>query len=616
MAISAKSQLIVGEVDPYILVTNVLVSKGIETKNIIYTGEKRSSGFFENGESTKLKMGSGVILSSGIAVDVKGPNNDDGSKKFDEISSPGNSLFEPYATGPTFDAVVLQFDFKPQTDNIVFNYIFASEEYPEFVDKDVNDIFGFFISGPGIVGEKNVALVPGTNLPVSIDNVNGLRNTAFYKINPVGDKTLQPDGLTTILTADLKLQPCEFYRIKLAIADVGDYVYDSYVFIEAGSFKHKTNIGRDTFICVENFDVELDAGNAGNKVLWSTGETTQKIKVNKWGEYWVEVFTDCGSFKDYKKILPGVNQISLGPDTIYCGKGLSRVLEVKNRSFNSYLWSDGSKGESLTVTQPGWYWLEIDNGGCKRKDSVFIDLKPLPMVNLGKDTIVCGDVNLILNPKDSGTTYLWNTGATTSRLMVNAPGYYSVLMSKEGCSNKDSILIQSRLTPNIDLGIPERDICSNDTLKLRTGIRDTSNYRTIWNTGETSSAISINQSGKYSVTVTDKLCNYSGRDSVNVKVYNGEGDIWVPNAFTPDNNGINDVFKPVTDILSFNYYTFLVFNRWGEKLFESNDPTGAWNGYFQNKLCETGVYMWTLNVKTNCSKGDKNFQKGIVHLLR
>lgn len=622
VSISAKCQLIVGEVDPYILVTNVLVGKGITTNNIVFTGPKRACGFFENGISTKLKMDAGIILSSGLAIGAKGPN-DAGDKSTSELKTSGSALLDVYATGQTYDAATLEFDFIPQTDDIVFNYIFASEEYIEYVDKTVSDIFGFFISGPGIVGQQNVALVPGTMLPVSIDNVNHLRNTKYFNQNPIGEKTIQADGFTTILTANLKLQACSTYTIKLAIADVGDNLLDSYVFIEAGSFQHRTGLGRDTFICKDNFDIELDAGNPGRRVEWRKDglpeiiDTNQKIKVTNFGTYEVTVFTDCGSFTDIKKILPGVKDISIGNDTLFCGDSLTKTLEVKNRLFDSYLWSDGSTNETLIAKKPGLYWLEIDRGGCKKRDTLNIFLEALPIVKLGKDTIICGAIDMVLNPKDTTLKYRWSTGETSYRIRVSKPDLYWVVSTGKNCRNADSINIMQRNKLSVDLGLPIREICDNDTISLRTGIRDTLNYATIWSTGEITSTIYVSHSGTYGVLVRDKLCNFIATDSVTVKVYQGAGNVWIPNAFTPGKNDLlNNEFKPVTDIENFNYYNFLVFNRWGEKLFETTDPKASWDGYFKNRLCEDGVYIWSLNVKTNCSKGDNNFQKGIVHLIR
>ncbi len=630
--LKGKAQLIAGPVDAYIAVTNVLVGKGIFVTNISYTGDKLSCGFFENGLTSKLKMDAGIILSSGLVAGAKGPNNTDQHSTLENKVN-GSTLLDQYAGGQTYSSATIQFDFKPQTEDISFNYIFASEEYIEYVDKNVSDIFGFFISGPGITGEENVALVPGKSIPVSIDNINHLRNTQFFNYNTLGEKTLQCDGFTTILTANLKLIPCEIYTIKLAIADVGDAKYDSWVFIEAGSFQHKTSLGRDTFICKENFDIELDAGNPTKSVSWRATDmngkripiqdsTSQKIMAKYFGIYEVTVFTDCGSFVARKKIFPGVADISLGPDTLYCGDTLSRLLEVKNRVFDTYLWSDGSSAETLNATKPGRYWLEVTRGGCSKRDTVNLYLEPKPVIQLGKDTVVCGEVDLWLNVKETGHKYIWYknrmviTGETDIRLRVTSPAQYAVESVAANCSNKDSIIIGQRPKLDVDIGLPLHEICSNDTVNLKTGYKDTGSYPTLWSNGRSSSSITVSAAGKYSVLVRDKLCNFTASDSTWLTVYDGAGNIWIPNAFTPSLEGLNCTFKPVTDIKTFNYYKFLVYNRWGEKLFETSDPQAAWDGFFNHTLCQNDVYIWSLNVKSNCSKGDNNFQRGIVHLIR
>lgn len=623
----AKSQLIVGETDPIILVSNVLVGKGqnIKITNIQYTGYNRASGFFENGKTTKLKMDAGIILSSGVAIGAKGPNNTPSKTTFETGSNmPGSALLDNYALGKTYDAVILQFDFVPQTEEIVFNYIFASEEYLEYVNLNYSDIFGFFISGPGITGEQNVALVPGTNLPVCIDNINHLLNTSYFINNPPGEKTLQADGLTKSLTATLNLVPCQTYTIKLAVADVNDRLLDTYVFIESGSFKHKTNMGRDTFICKDGFDVELDAGNYSRKVRWTCkdpnitipNDTAHKIKVNAYGEYCVEVFTDCGSFINCKKILPGVTDITIGNDTLFCGDSLSKTLSVANRVFDSYLWSDNSTEPELTVKKPGMYWLEVDNGGCKKRDTVYISLQPLPSINLGNDTTICGDFDLIIGTNTLADKYIWNTGETTSRIHINKAGKYKLSVENNTCKSKDSIIVLKRNKFNLNIGQPRLEICNNDTVTLRTGIHDTLNYITSWSNGSSNSSIIINQTGRYSVWVKDKLCNFIAYDTIDVDVYQGLGNVWVPNAFTPDNNSLNDIFKPESDITTFNYYKFAIFDRWGQKLFETTDPQKGWDGFANNNLSQNDVYIWTLYIKSNCSNGNLNFLKGIVHLVR
>ena len=293
------AQFIVGEgFSAQVLVGNVLVGDGVQTRNIKYTGHNRAIALFENGDDADLGLDKGIIISSGIAAESKGPNNTLDNTK--DLGYPGDQTLDKIAGMQTGDAGVLQFDFKPQTEEIEFKYIFSSEEYIKYVDRGFNDVFGFFISGPGITGEQNVAKIPGSNVEVTIDNVNHKKNTQYFKMNdkPGSDsyKYLQHNAQTVVLKANLTLQACEWYTIKLAIADVGDKDLDSWVFIGSKSFKHKTGIGSDTAFCSDNFIQTLDAGHPNRQVLWSTGERTQKIQVSGYGKYWVEVTTQCGSF--------------------------------------------------------------------------------------------------------------------------------------------------------------------------------------------------------------------------------------------------------------------------------------------------------------------------------
>jgi hypothetical protein len=136
----------------------------------------------------------------------------------------------------TLDATILEFDFETAGGDVFFNYIFASEEYNEFVDSEFNDVFGFFLNG------VNIALIPGTTTPVSINNVNLGVNSAFYNNNDPSDLgtptpfNIEYDGFTTKFTAQALGLGAGTHRIKLAIADAGDRVLDSAVFIQAGSF--------------------------------------------------------------------------------------------------------------------------------------------------------------------------------------------------------------------------------------------------------------------------------------------------------------------------------------------------------------------------------------------
>ena len=239
------------------LVQNVLLGGGVTVSNVMFNGVPGTSanvqaGTFD-GTNCNVGMPDGILISSGDINVAIGPNNI-GSATVGAGSGPGDPdltqlLNEGGGSYNTNDAAILEFDFVPDGDSLSFNYVFGSDEYLEFVGTSFNDVFGFFLSGPGISGPysgnaANIALVPGTSLAVTIDNVNDVNNSAYYVNNGDGftapystdSAYIQFDGFTTVLTANALVQCGQTYHIKIAVADAGDWAYDSGVFIEGGSF--------------------------------------------------------------------------------------------------------------------------------------------------------------------------------------------------------------------------------------------------------------------------------------------------------------------------------------------------------------------------------------------
>ena len=196
-------------------------------------------------EDNDLQLGKGLLLTSGSAADAYGPSTSfastplgsAGDEDLDYLSQQGGIF------SLSMDACVVEVDVFAATDELSFEYVFGSEEYPEFVNSSFNDIFAFLISGPGIAGDpglggaKNLATLPGTNIPVEINSVNFEQNWQYYRDYSLGQE-LTYDGLTSdslgvkkSLTARSKVTPCNTYHLKFAIADRADQSYDSGVFI-------------------------------------------------------------------------------------------------------------------------------------------------------------------------------------------------------------------------------------------------------------------------------------------------------------------------------------------------------------------------------------------------
>lgn len=287
---------------------NTLVGSGVTVSNISYVGFAASyspgtgdspHGNFSNGSST-LGISSGVLLSCGSIFTAPGPNNSDERSR--AYGGSGDATLNAVlgGSGYTYDACGIQFDFIPQGEMISFRYVFASEEYNEWVGS-FNDIFGFFVTSLESDGygysSKNIALVPGTSTPVSINNINKSTNAAYFKNNDPSEMAppynIQADGITTVLTASLPVTRCKNYRMKLVVADVSDDELDTYVFLEGGSLSSPMVTSLNTTYsppaagtdAVENcnnaiitFNLSGPAPSGGRKIPFVLGGTATEVR--------------------------------------------------------------------------------------------------------------------------------------------------------------------------------------------------------------------------------------------------------------------------------------------------------------------------------------------------
>lgn len=206
---------------------------------VTYQGPGSASGSFTGGIGSGIGIEEGIILTTGTATDAVGPNVLDDTTTIN--GSGGNALLDGLIGGTVEDATVLEFDFTTDTGDLFFNFVFASEEYNEFVNTTFNDVFGFFVDG------VNIALIPGTSDPVSINNVNGgnpigtdASNPHLFNNNDLDDGgpffDIEYDGFTDVFTASATGLGAGAHTMTIAIADVGDSILDSAVFIQAGTF--------------------------------------------------------------------------------------------------------------------------------------------------------------------------------------------------------------------------------------------------------------------------------------------------------------------------------------------------------------------------------------------
>lgn len=235
------------------LVDNIL-GAGVSASNYALTGNDNAFGTFSGGLSAGIGIESGIMLSSGKVTDAVGPNSHDGTST--TYNTAGDTDLTTLSGNNTQDAAILNFDFISNGGDVFFNYVFASEEYNEYVNSNVNDVFGFFLDG------QNIALIPGTNTPVSINTVNGgkplgsnAQNEQYFNNNDLQDGgpffDIEYDGFTDVFTASFTGLSAGLHSISMRIADAGDAQLDSTVFIQAGSFSDtETNVPEPSSLAI------------------------------------------------------------------------------------------------------------------------------------------------------------------------------------------------------------------------------------------------------------------------------------------------------------------------------------------------------------------------------
>jgi len=214
-------------------VVNAMVGGGLTVSNATITCPSNAYGTFTNGATTNIGIPSGIVLTTGNVNTLNGSGGTFWSANNGTTCNDAQlGSLEPLAD---YDCCILEFDVVPSCTTLRIRFVFGSEEYPEWVSAGYNDAFGFFVTGQnpsgGNYNNTNVATLPNNTTIVSIDNVNANTNSAYYVNNSTGTSSVL-DAFTTVLTRDVAVTPCQTYHFKLAIADAGDPIFDSGVFID------------------------------------------------------------------------------------------------------------------------------------------------------------------------------------------------------------------------------------------------------------------------------------------------------------------------------------------------------------------------------------------------
>lgn len=351
------------------------------------------------------------------------------------------------------------------------------------------------------------------------------------------------------------------------------------------------NLGPDTNICPNN-TLTLDAGAGQSGYNWNTGNTTQTLPVTGPGNYSVTV-TDANGCRNDDAVTVDLNQpplVTLGGDSlIVCDSGM--VMLDAGAGLTAYQWSDGSVNQYLIVTQPGVYTVTVtDQYGCTGEGDIEVLWNALrPGSFLGTDTTICEGDDVLLDAGEQWVYYEWDNGNLDQYLLVSTTGTYSVVVEDpNGCRFEDEVSVTVETPPVLELG-PNYNLCPGEVITLDAGPGFDS-Y--LWSTGATTSSIEVNAMGDYSVTVTFRNCE--DEDILNI----GDdcpGRLFIPNVFTPNEDGVNDLFELVG--VNVEDFYIKIFDRWGKFLFESTDINSFWNGTYNSNSLPEGVYFYHVDVK-------------------
>ncbi|MBK8192090.1 MAG: choice-of-anchor L domain-containing protein [Lewinellaceae bacterium] len=398
----------VGGISASSLVNNTLIGGDcFDVANITSSGNAASRGTFSNG-ATNIGLSTGVVLCTGNVNVLPGPNNIQNANGGFGNNSADDPDLASLTNGNQYDVSRIEFDFTPTTDMVTFEFVFGSEEYCEFVGSQFNDVFGFFISGPGISGTQNIALIPGGAVPVSINNVNHQDNTAYYVNNNNGNSCnglgaanipeCQLDGWTVVLTAEAAVQSCGTYHIKLAIADVGDANYASAVFLKANSFDAGGQAHAEP-VYPSGLQYVYEGCGQGFIKFTRGGDLSQPLEVH---------FTVAGT------ATPGDDYAPLSsPVIIPAGQSM---LQIPITVYQDLI-IEGQESIVLLLENPC---------SCNQQEVEFFieDLAPLEVEM--EDQTLCGNGGVTLSPGVTGgqnpLTYLWSNGLSSPTINVNTPG--------------------------------------------------------------------------------------------------------------------------------------------------------------------------------------------------
>ncbi len=428
-------------------------------------------------------------------------------------------------------------------------------------------------------------------------------------ISSGGANYLWSSGQTT---ASITVAPTDTTTYSV-IVSVGGCIDTAYVTITVIPLPAVTVSGNTT-LCTGDSTTLTASG--GTDYSWSNGTTTAIINVSPVTTETYTVTASIGSCMDTTSVTVLVAPVPVASVTgaVICS-GQSATLTATGGG--NYLWSNGTTNSSITVSPllTTIYTVIVSVGSCPDTANAIITVNPTPIVALGNNQTICNGQNVTLDAGNPSASYLWSTGETSQTINVSVAGTYWVIIALNNCLAKDTV--ETFLVPKIHLS--DSSLCTTSPILLNPG-SGASGY--LWSTGSTSQSISVDVAGSYWVQAIFGNC-MSG-DTSKITGDGTGGLLFIPNSFTPDNDNLNEIFLAKgTGIESFK---MLIFDRWGNLIFESDDVNKGWNGKVQGghyplqgdgiEVAQEDVYVWKIEYTTQCFPDQVKKAMGHVSIVK
>ncbi len=376
---------------------------------------------------------------------------------------------------------------------------------------------------------------------------------------------------------------------------------------------YTVNAGDDTGFCEGgNLSVVAEVTGASPSITWFNGanqlmgETDETIFIETPGTYAIQVETPLGCLYDDALV---VNEIAYPsfylPDTTSFCQGSYVTLNIPG-AWDMVVWSNGTMASAIDVVQEGSYHVTVTNDGCTTLDTIYVYRVDLPTIHLGPDLEICQGQTAVLN---SGYEGEWSTGASGDSIVVASAGNYSFEYTIDGCSVSDDLTVVVNPLPFLD-AVTTQYGCIDQSYTIV--INDYAAGAYEWSDGSNLPYLEVDAPGDYWFMVTNQ-CG-SAVETISVVLEDCEEAVYAPTCFTPDNDGVNDVWKVITRNIT--EIRTQVLNRWGETVFDSNELTPVWTGGFQGSDTFVADGMYFFRIEFVRLDGKKELREGSMFILR